>query len=117
MTLTLEQQAAQDRQLIPGVFITPPINEEYWTFRVQVSGDNAIVAFPKFTGFGVGFQHEEDWNTNLPYTCSTEEIYQHIKHNGPGIPKATVLQAIEMVQRAVRTMRGEQVTQEGTDAM
>jgi hypothetical protein len=83
------------------ILFTPPLDGDYWAFRVQVSEGQAVVGFPKFSTIGIGFQHEEDWNTNLPYTCDTEMIYKHIRHNkgDARIDKATCIRAIEMVQQ------------------
>lgn len=84
------------------IMMTPPIDEDYWLFRVGVSDNQAIICFPKFCTFGIGFQFEEDWNTNLPYNCDTMEIYEHIKHNkgDEKIPDAVCIEAIKMVQDA-----------------
>jgi len=87
------------------VVCTPPINEDYWLFRVKVSDKQAVVGFPKFaTTIGIGFAVEkDDWNTNLPYSCSAEELYNHIKANkgDPKISKAICLQAIKLIQQVV----------------
>jgi len=84
------------------VAITPPIDDDYWLFRVAVSEKQAIVGFPKFWTIGIGFQHEDDWNTNLPYSCEAEEIYNHIAHNkgDDTISEATCLTAIRAIQQA-----------------
>jgi hypothetical protein len=84
------------------IMITPPINEDYWVFRVAVSENQAIVGFEKFFTIGIGFQHEEDWNTNLPYQSSAQEILDHISHNkgDNSIPDKTCLEAIQLVQDA-----------------
>jgi hypothetical protein len=63
------------------VMVTPAIDESYWLLRVPVSDKQAVVCFPKFFTIGCGFQHEEDWNTNLPIGCPTDEIFNHIKCN------------------------------------
>lgn len=86
------------------VMLTPPIDENYWLFRVPVSDKQAIVAFPKFATIGVGFQHEEDWNTNLPCKCEPKEIFKHIAHNkgDDTIPDDVCIKAIEMVCAAGR---------------
>ena len=91
----------------PGVIsITPPLDEDYWLMRVPVSKTQALVCFPKFGTVGIGFQHEEDWNTNLPYTCEAEEIYNHIQHNRGNrhIAKAACLEAIRLLQSAIAKM-------------
>jgi len=84
------------------IMITPAISDDYWLFRVGVSDIQGIICFPKFGTFGVGFQIEEDWNTNLPYTCDTMEIYNHIKHNkgDAKISDAICIDAIKMLQDA-----------------
>lgn len=92
---------------IGNIMITPLIDEKYWTWRVCLSDTQSIVGFPKFATIGIGFAQEEDWNTNLPYTCSTEEIYDHIKHNkgNDSISDEDCLAAIHMIQEAVTVER------------
>lgn len=83
------------------ICITPPIGEDFWMARVPLGQGQAVVCFPKFLTIGIGFQKETDWNTNLPYTSSAGEIYDHIKHNkGPRCKatRADCLFAIEMLQ-------------------
>ncbi len=89
------------------VMITPPINEGYWMLRVPLSDKQAIVCFPKFTTIGIGFQREEDWNTNLPYTCEAKEIFDHISHNkgDDAIADGDCVKAIAMIQDAIRELR------------
>jgi hypothetical protein len=85
-----------------GVIITPPINENYWLFRVPVSDKQAIVGFPKFNTIGIGFQFEDDWNTNLPYSCGAQEIFDHISHNkgDDSISDQSCVEAIQLVKDA-----------------
>jgi len=104
-TLGLERRPEPDATVIlpddeQTVIMTPPISGDYWAYRVKLTDTQAVVGFPKFFTIGIGFAEEEDWNTNLPYTCSTEEIFEHIKHNkaDPEIPDSRVLLAIEMVR-------------------
>ncbi len=84
------------------VAITPPIDEDYWVYRVRLSETQAVVAFPKFFTLGIGFAQEEDWNTNLPYACETEEIFQHIQRN-----KGDKKIADDDVRRAIDMLRAE----------
>lgn len=63
------------------VMVAPPVDEDYWIFRAKLFKDQAVVAFPKFSGIAIGFAQEEDWNTNLPCECQPEVIFNHIKHN------------------------------------
>lgn len=83
-----------------GILITPPIDSDYWTVRVNIFEDQYIQAFPKFMTMGIGFSIEDDWNTNLPYTCDSSDIYEHIKHNRRYIAatKKRCIRAIEMIQ-------------------
>lgn len=102
--LTVERRAQAD--LTPnfgGVMLTPAINESYWSYRVLLSPGQAIVGFPKFFTIGIGFAVEEDWNTNLPHDCGTEEIFQHIADNkgDDAIPDNDVRAAIRLIQEAV----------------
>jgi hypothetical protein len=90
------------------LMVTPPINEDYWLFRVKVSEDQSIVGFPKFGIIGIGFAKEEaDWNTNLPSQTPALQIFNHISHNkgDDSIPDARCIQAIEMIQEAVKQLR------------
>lgn len=97
------------------VMMTPMIDEDYWVFRVKLHEDQAIVAFPKFGTMGIGFAIEEDWNTNLPYQCTTKKICQHIWENRKynEITEEMCLKAIEMLQKASKYyMEKEKPTQE-----
>jgi hypothetical protein len=90
------------------VMITPAVGEEYWMFRVKLSKDQSIIGFPKFSTIGIGFAKEEDWNTNLPYSCEAEKIYKHIRHN-KGNKRITVdecITAIQMIQEAAKKYKG-----------
>ena len=105
MKLKLETKAQADgtTRLAGGLaLVTPPIDEAYWTFRVQVSKNQAVIGFPKFNTIGIGFQHEDkDWNTNLPFTCETKKIYNHIADTRRGADPKTCIKAIQMIQAAV----------------
>ena len=101
--LTLERKDQPNKTAhIGGLMLTPAIDEDYWLFRVRLSDAQAIVGFPKFFTIGIGFAQEEDWNTNFPYTCETEEIFQHIAHNkgDDSISDDDCRRAIEMVRAA-----------------
>ncbi|MBF6393887.1 hypothetical protein IU443_28570 [Nocardia farcinica] len=102
--LILERRRQQNKTAQAGPFsITPPIHEAYWAYRVRLSDRQAIVGFPKFSTIGIGFALEEDWNTNLPYTCDTDEIFHHILDNkgDDSIADEDVHTAIAMVQNAI----------------
>ena len=89
------------------IMMTPAIGEDYWAFRVKLYKNQALLAFPKFGTIGIGFAQEEDWNTNLPYTSTTETIYNHIKHNKKykQITKAQCIKAIKMLQKAAKEFK------------
>lgn len=109
MTLTLEMKPQADETVHIGpAMLPPPIDGDYWLFRVRLSDKQAIVGFPKFTTIGIGFAVEEDWNTNLPYTCSAKQIYHHIKHNkgDRSISWRDCVKAIIMIQGAAIALRG-----------
>lgn len=110
MTALLEVNAkfvgAHTTVSLPGggsMIFTPPIDEDYWCFRVKLFDDQAIVGFPKFGTIGIGFAQETDWNTNLPYTCDAQQIYDHIKHNKKydEITDEQCLEAIRLIQQAL----------------
>lgn len=113
-TLALETRDQINKTATVGPFLfTPPIEEGYWTYRVRLSERQAIVGFPKFLTIGVGFAVEEDWNTNLPYTCDAEEIYAHIEDNkgDDAITREDCLTAIRMIQEAAaEAAQAEQAT-------
>lgn len=90
-----------------GVMITPPIDEDFWFYKVPVSDKQAVVGFPKFGVIGIGFQHELDWNRNLPSTAPSETIYEHIEPNkdDDSIPRDRCIEAIRMIQDAVLNIR------------
>ena len=109
MTLTLERKDQTDKTPVLGssggvkAMLTPSIGPDYWRYRVMLSDKQAIIGFPKFMTIGIGFAVEkEDWNTNLPYRCSTEEIFNHIKANkgDDAISDADCLAAIRLIQDA-----------------
>ena len=92
-----------DRTLVVGrAMVTPMVSEDYWLFRVQLRGEQAILGFPKFGTIGIGFAQEEDWNSNLPYTSDAEAIHDHIARNkgDDAISREDVLAAIRLVQAA-----------------
>lgn len=100
------QFVEQNPQLKIGngvILFTPPLDDEYWLFRVALSEKQAVVAFPKFTTFGIGFQYEEDWNTNLPYQSTAEYIFSHIRQNKADetISDDDCIKAIIMLQNAI----------------
>ena len=84
------------------IMMTPPLDKDYWIFRIKLLADQALVAFPKFGTIGIGFAIEDDWNTNLPWNCECEEIYNHIKCNKKykGITKKTCVKAINILKKA-----------------
>lgn len=97
------------KKKIGTMLMTPAIDESYWTYRVRLSDKQAIVGFPKFSTIGIGSSSEDDWNTNLPYTSPAEEIFEHIKHNkgDDGISNMSCVDAIRMIQQAVKKANGE----------
>ena len=107
-TLMLERKDQQDSPLLTTpsggtVEITPPIDEDYWAYRVRLSETQAIIGFPKFGTIGIGFAVEEDWNSNLPYVEPAEQIFGHIGHNksDDSISDEICVTAIQMIQKAV----------------
>jgi len=93
---------AEDSFAEGRIMVTPPIDADYWLFRVSLTDKQAVVAFPKFGLIGIGFQHEEDWNTNLPSDCEAEEIAKHIWHNrgDETISHEALVEAIELLRGA-----------------
>ena len=109
-SLTLERRPEIDRTIHVGpVSLTPLIDEGYWQYRVRLTDAQAVVGFPKFSTIGIGFAVEDDWNTNLPYTCGTKEIRKHIWHNrgDDAITKAQVDGAVRLIQDAATADRAE----------
>lgn len=105
MELEIRDQANETPVIGGLIMMTPSIGADYWSYRVQLSEQQAILGFPKFHTIGIGFAVEdEDWNTNLPYTCGTREIYDHIAHNkgDDSISVEDCLAAIQLIQDAAR---------------
>lgn len=104
MKLTLETRDETDRTVnIGALSMTPMVSEDYWHYRVQLSDKQAIVGFPKFGTIGIGFAVEEDWNTNLPFSRSAQEIFEHISHNkgDDSIPDEACKSAIQLIKEQV----------------
>ena len=105
---TADRDLPNKGELGGGILMTPPINEDYWFWRVRLGDGQAIVGFPKFGTIGIAFTQEEDWNTNLPFACSAKQIFGHIEHNkgDDAISDEDCLVAIEMVREAARRFKG-----------
>lgn len=91
------------------MMVTPPVGEDYWRYRVALNDKGqAIIGFPKFATIGIGFAQEEDWNTNLPYNCDPQTIFDHIIHNkgDDQISDDDVMEAIRMIQTQAHIDRG-----------
>jgi len=104
LTIELNSNKIQDPKPFGNtLLITPPLDEDFWLMRVKVSKNQAIVCFPKFGTVGIGFQKEDnDWNTNLPWCCATDKIWNHIKKNkGRGPKDADCVEAIKMLQQSI----------------
>ena len=113
MALTLQRREQNDRStIVAGVSLTPPL-DDYWAYRVQLTPKQAVVGFPKHGTIGIGFEREEDWNTNLPYRlCTTKEIRKHIWHNRGDkkiITKEMVDEAIDLVREAAAADLGTEL--------
>jgi hypothetical protein len=104
LVLERKRQDGSSGVVVPGIMMTPDINEDYWMYRVKLSDKQAVLAFPKFGTIGCGFAVEEDWNTNLPIACQVDDIFAHIARNkgDDSIPDERVKQAIGMIRDAVR---------------
>lgn len=115
--MKLERKIQPDKTPIFGtpegvdMMMTPAIDEEYWLYRVKLSETQSVVGFPKFGTIGIGFAVEDDWNTNLPYSCGTAEIATHIGHNkgDDAIADDDVLAAIKLIQDAAAQDRDSDV--------
>lgn len=110
MELALERRTEQNQtaEVLGGAAaICPPVNEDYWAYRVRLSETQAVLGFPKYSTVGIGFAVEEDWNTNLPFTCDTTQIFEHIRHNkgDDSIEDDAVVAAIRLIREAVAADR------------
>ena len=110
----MELQVKNQKDLTPILgnenhlmMMTPPIGDDYWTYRVKLSDKQAIIGFPKFSTIGISFEKEEDWNTNLPFSCPAEEIFGHIKINkgDDSILDEDCIKAIRMIQDVIIAVR------------
>lgn len=108
--LVLERRSQTDDSIIVAptnrimIMFTPPIDEDYWRYRVRVADGQAVVGFQKFFTIGIGFAIETNWNTNLPWHMSAEEIFEHIRANkgSDSISDVDCIEAIRMIQAAIK---------------
>lgn len=95
-----------------GISICPPTSEDYWTFRVKLYKDQAVLGFPKYGLVGVGMALEEDGNTNLPLHSTessqenAERIADHISGNKKYkfITRQMIVDAIVIINNAARKL-------------
>jgi hypothetical protein len=102
--LTLERREQPNRTLEMGpVSLAPPVEPDYWSYRVRLTPAQSVLGFPKFGTIGIGFAQEVDWNTNLPFTCETDAIVKHIAHNrgDESITRADIAKAVSLIQHAI----------------
>lgn len=112
LEINSEAQVVKDRadEYIHGggaIMVTPLCiaDDRFWYFRVKVSRKQAVIGFPKFGTIGIGFEKEEDWNTNLPYTSDAIKIYEHIRHNRLGANRQKCIEAIRLIQEAAKKFK------------
>lgn len=102
--LVLDRRAQVDATITAGfVMLSPPLGEDYWTYRVRLTNRQAVVGFPKFETIGIGFAIEAvSTNMNLPYRLPAAMIAGHIACNKGDntIPDEAVIQAIQMIRDA-----------------
>jgi hypothetical protein len=109
MDLILEIKNQEDKTLSLSsghqvILATPSLDENYWSYRVRLSENQAVLGFPKMMTIGIGFEKEaEDWNTNLPWWAPSDKILKHIIVNkgDSSIKDKDVLTAIKMIREAV----------------
>jgi hypothetical protein len=109
MDLVLEIKDQNDKTLSLSsghqvILVTPDLNENYWSYRVRLSDNQAVLGFPKMMTIGIGFEKEEaDWNTNLPWWTPSDKILKHIIVNkgDSSIKDEDVLTAIKMIREAI----------------
>lgn len=114
MKLQLERRGQPDKTGAFGgkqvqALLSPPVDEDYWTYRVRLTDKQAVLGFPKFGTIGIGFAVEDtNSNTNLPYDCTTDEIAAHIMTNkgDESITTEEVLQAVRLIQDAAPKGKG-----------
>lgn len=94
----------------PVAMFTPPIDADYWTYRVIVGEGQAVLGFPKFGTLGIGFAVEKyDWNRNLPATSGVDRVTEWILPNkgDDHIPDEWVRQAVALIIEADKIARPE----------
>lgn len=111
MLVPTDVLVVEHRRIMNGTKVTGPVSfspalgEDYWAYRVRLTDRQAVLGFPKYTTIGVGFAVEDySGNTNLPYTCDTDQILRHISGNkgDDSIADDKVRAAIALVQEAIR---------------
>jgi len=86
------------------VYASPHGGANNWLFRVKVSDAQAVIGFRKHFTIGIGFMAETDKNTNSPYECATDYIYDHIRVNKGDdlIPDERCIKAIRLIRTAAK---------------
>jgi len=98
------------RNELCSIMVCPPTGEDYWSFRVKLCKDQAVLGFPKYGLVGVGMALEENGNTNLPlhspFTAeeNAENIADHIKCNKKykSITRKMIVDAIILIDKGAR---------------
>lgn len=112
--LILESKVESNRTIhlqgvATNVMVSPNVSEDYWAYRVRLTRQQSVVAFPKYSTIGIGMAKEVDWNSNLPWTCKASKIWKHIRHNKRNkcITDKIGIKAIRMIQKAIKEDQGD----------
>lgn len=80
-----------------------------YVYRVEVSDDQALLGFEKCGSIGIGFEREVEEGLDLPSSCLTRRIYEHIRCNARGVDSRRCYAAIRIIQGAARDLLRTQV--------
>lgn len=123
MKLEINSNNAESKNFKIGksvIMAGTPGMQENWTFKVQLTENQAIVGFSKFMQIGIGFLVEdENGNTNLPSHCTAKKIFDWIEVNkgDDSITEETCIKAINMVKKAAKQMEEAEKQAENEIAM
>jgi hypothetical protein len=104
--LKLRRRSQEDQTRVPGTNISIGRSgaEDYWTYRVDLTENQALIGFPKHGTIGIDFLHNR--GEDLPYTSDPEYLADffapgRLEGGDTEISRAAVIRAIKMIREAV----------------
>jgi hypothetical protein len=113
MKLTLETNPRNcldaSLQLPSGalLLLTAPLAQDCWLFRTRLDKDLSVVAVPTFGGVNLQLRSGTTCKATLPIEMTPNALSRALHgHVNGSVPRAELLQAIKLLQAAVKHHRG-----------